>query len=262
MKSRLRSSPFRPSGRFLSGRFPPNSETGRLVVRQWLRRGLHQVFLRFVPFSLAAAHLEIGRSDRAWRPPMWIGLTVCIHDAEIVLRVLIQIFGCDPVAARRRFTGERHIAFEHLVSIATDLHVRTIAVKSLDPVRHSRTVMVRVVTVVATARAFVWSWSHDTCLIAVYIIGPLSGGSIPLAPLGRIGRVLRFSSRHRAPERRQPRRDRGVFQPFSAVSSVAAGDARSHSEQYRQGRFRYHPRPSRLSESWRRRHLLDPRRLR
>jgi hypothetical protein len=71
-----------------------------------------------------------------------------------------------------------------LVGVAPDLYVRTVAVKSLDPMRHSRTVMVLVVPVVAAARAFVWSWSHDTCLIAVDIIGPLSGRSIPLAPLG------------------------------------------------------------------------------
>jgi hypothetical protein len=76
-----------------------------------------------------------------------------------------------------------------LVRVATDLYVRTVAVKGLNPMRHSRTVMVLVVPVVATARAFVWSWSHDTCLIAVDIIGPLSGRSIPLAPLGwfRVG---------------------------------------------------------------------------
>jgi hypothetical protein len=70
-----------------------------------------------------------------------------------------------------------------LVGVAPDLYVRTVAVKSLDPMRHSRTVVVLVIPVVAAARAFVWSWSHDTCLIAVDIIGPLSGRSIPLAPL-------------------------------------------------------------------------------
>jgi hypothetical protein len=69
-----------------------------------------------------------------------------------------------------------------LVRVATDLYVRTVAVKRLNPMRHSRTVVVLVVPIVATARALVWSWSHDTCLIAVDIIGPLSGRSIPLAP--------------------------------------------------------------------------------
>jgi hypothetical protein len=77
-----------------------------------------------------------------------------------------------------------------LVRVAADLYVRTVAVKSLDPMRHSRAVMVLVVPVVTTTRAFVWSWSHDTCLIAVDILGPLSGRSTPLAPLGCLRWVL------------------------------------------------------------------------
>ena len=163
---------------------------------------------------------------------MLVGLAVRIHDAEIMLRVLIQVFGCDPVTARRRLACERDIAFENLVGVAADLYVRTVAVKGLDPMRHSRTVMVRVVPVVATARAFVWSWSHDTCLIAVDIVGPLSGGSIPLARSRAVsGRYCRFHARHQAPERRHPRRDRGAFQPFSALADHhSARDARSRIE--------------------------------
>jgi hypothetical protein len=38
-----------------------------------------------------------------------------------------------------------------LVGVAPDLYVRTVAVKSLNPMRHSRTVMVLVIPVVATA---------------------------------------------------------------------------------------------------------------
>jgi hypothetical protein len=71
-----------------------------------------------------------------------------------------------------------------LISIAADLYVRSIAIKSLDSMRHPRAVMVRIVAVVATARSFVWSWSHDTCLIAVDIVGPFVRRSVPLAPLG------------------------------------------------------------------------------
>src|ERR1700730_17761238 len=164
---------------------PAGSEPGRLIIRQRVRPGLHQIFFCLLALSFGSAQLEIGRSGRAWRcPALRVGLAVRIHNAEIVLCVLIQIFGCDPVSACRRLTCERDIAFEDLVCVAADFYVRTVAVKSLDPMRHSRAVMVLVIRVVATARAFVWSWSHDTCLIAVDIIGPLSGGSIPLAPLG------------------------------------------------------------------------------
>jgi hypothetical protein len=130
--------------------------------------------------SLGTARLEICRSGRTRRrPALRVGLAIGIHNAEIVLRVLIKIFGRDPVSARRRLTCERNITFEDLVRVATDLYVRTVAVKSLNPMRHSRTVMVLVIPVVAAARAFVWSWSHGACLIAVDIIGPLSAGAFP-----------------------------------------------------------------------------------
>ncbi len=158
---------------------------------------MHEPFVWLTAFSLDTAHLKIRRCRWAWCP-LRIGVAVCIHDAEIVLRVLIQVFGSNPVTTRRRFARERNIAFEYLVGVAADLYVGAVAVKSLDPVRQPRAVMVRVVPVVSAARAFVWSWSHDTCLIAVDTVGPLSGGSIPLAALGRFGQVLaafRYSPR-------------------------------------------------------------------
>jgi hypothetical protein len=105
-----------------------------------------------------------------------------------------------------------------LVRVAADLYVRTVAVKRLNSMRHSRTVMVLVGPVVATARAFVWSWSHDTCLIAVDIVGPLSGRSVRVAPFERIqARIAAPCRGHLAPELDQPRRDRSAFQPFSVL---------------------------------------------
>jgi hypothetical protein len=150
---------------------------------------MREPFVRLTAFSLDAPHLKVRRCRWAWCP-LRIGVAVCIHDAEIVLRVLIQVFGSNPVATGRRLARERDIAFEYLVGVAADLYVGAVAVKSLDPLRQSWAVMVRVVPVVSAARAFVWSWSHDTCLIAVDTVGPLSGGSIPLAALGRFGQVL------------------------------------------------------------------------
>ncbi len=130
---------------------PAGSEPGRLIIRQRVRPGLHQIFFFLLALSFGSAQLEIGRSGRAWRCPA----------------LMIKIFGRDPVSACRRLTSERDISFEDLVCVAADLYVRTIAVKRLNPMRRSRTVVVLVGPVVATARAFVWSWSHDTCLIAV-----------------------------------------------------------------------------------------------
>jgi hypothetical protein len=161
-------------------RFRAGSEPGRLIIRQRARPGLYQIFFCLLALSFGSAQLEIGRSGRAWRcPALRVGLAVRIHNAEIVFRVLIQIFRCDPVSACRRLTSERDIAFEDLVRIAADLNVRTVAVKRLNPMRHPRTVMVLVGPIVATARAFVWSWSHDTCLIAVDYIGPCPAGAFP-----------------------------------------------------------------------------------
>jgi hypothetical protein len=139
--------------------------------------------VRLSAFSLGPAHLKVGRRRRS-RAPMQMSVAICIHDSKIMLCMLIQVFGRNPVAAGRSLAGERDIAFKHLVGIAPDLYIRTIAIKSLDPVRHPRAVMVEVSAVVAAARSFVWSWSHDTCLVAVDIVGPLSGGSVPLAPIG------------------------------------------------------------------------------
>ena len=116
-----------------------------------------------------------------------------------MLRVLIQVLCRDPVAAGRCLACESNIAFENLVGVAAYLYVRTIAIEGLDPVRHSWTVVVRVVSI-AAARALVWSWSHDTCLIAVDIIGPLSGRSSPLAPSRAVSLGCRpYRSRRPAP---------------------------------------------------------------
>ena len=206
------------------------SEPGRPIIRRRERPRLHQTFFCFLALSLGAAQLEIGRSGRAWRcPALRVGLAIRIHNAEIVLCVLVQIFRCDPVSARRRLTCERYIALEDLVRVAADFYVRTVAVKRLNPMRHSRAVMVLVGPVVATARAFIWSWSHDTCLIAVDIIGRLSGRSITPSPLSSgSGGIAAMDRGHLTPKRRQPRRDRSAFQSFSVCACHAAQDAIKH----------------------------------
>jgi hypothetical protein len=139
---------------------------------------MHERFVWLTTFSLDTPDLEIRRCRWAWCP-LRVGVAVCIHDTEIVLRVLIQVFGGNPVTAGRRFARERDIAFEYLVGVAADLYVGAVAVKSLDPVRQPRAVMVRVVPVVSAARAFVWSWSHDTCLIAVVLSDRCPAGAFP-----------------------------------------------------------------------------------
>jgi len=120
---------------------------------------------------------------------MRVPFAIGIHHAEIVLRVLIEVFGRNPIAAGRCFACQGHIAFENLVSVTANFYVWTVAVESLNSVRHSRAVMVWISPIAATARSLVWSWSHDTCLIAVNTVGPMSGGSVPWPLSGGCGPV-------------------------------------------------------------------------
>ena len=91
-------------------------------------------FIRLAAFFLRPARFEVGRRSGA-RCPVQIGFAICVHDAEIVLRVLIKVFGGDAVTTCRRFAGERDIPFKDLISVATDLYIRSVAIESLDPVR-------------------------------------------------------------------------------------------------------------------------------
>jgi hypothetical protein len=101
-------------------------------------------------FLLGLADLKICRSDRAWRG-VRIAFSVRVHDAKIVLGVLVQVFSGNPVTARRRLPCERNVTLKHLISIAPDFDVRTITVESLDPIGYPRTVMMVVIPVVAAA---------------------------------------------------------------------------------------------------------------
>ena len=47
----------------------------------------------------------------------------------------------------------------------------------------------RIAPIATAARSLVWSWSHDTCLIAVDTVGPMSGGSVPWPLSGGRGPV-------------------------------------------------------------------------
>jgi hypothetical protein len=60
-----------------------------------------------------------------------IALAAGVVDAEIVLRVLIVIFGGNPIPAPLRFKCQGGIAFEYLVGRAADANVGTIAVECL-----------------------------------------------------------------------------------------------------------------------------------
>ena len=73
-------------------------------------------------------HVVIGRVPAAGAET---GLAVRIHDAEIMLGVLIEVLRGDAVAAERRLARQRDIALEHLIGIAADFHARPVAVEGL-----------------------------------------------------------------------------------------------------------------------------------
>src|SRR5262249_52730972 len=125
-----------------------------------------QSFARLTTVRLGPAHLEIGRRRRT-RHPMRTAFPVGIHDSKIMLRVLVQVFGRYAVAASRCFARKGNIAFEDLIRAAADLYVWAVAVEGLSPLGHPRAVVVvRIVPIAAAAGSLVWSWSHDTCLVA------------------------------------------------------------------------------------------------
>ena len=80
----------------------------------------------------------------------WRGVAVRIRDAEIVLCVLVKIFGRHRVVADRCLPRQRNIAFEDLMRGAADPDVGTIAVEGLVS-RGSALLLERPVSVVPPA---------------------------------------------------------------------------------------------------------------
>ena len=80
---------------------------------------------------------------------MLIGLAIGAHDAKVMLGMLEEIFGSDSVAARRRLTRQCYITLENLIGVPANFDVRAVAFKSLDPVRHPLSVMVRIIPIIA-----------------------------------------------------------------------------------------------------------------
>ena len=67
-----------------------------------------------------------------------VALTVGVDDPEIVFGVLKIVLGGDAIARCLRVAGERQILLEHLVGVATDPHLGSVAVECLVLRRHMR----------------------------------------------------------------------------------------------------------------------------
>src|ERR1051325_11948554 len=89
-----------------------------------------------IPLAIAGIHVEIGRGCRA-RLAVLLALALRIHDSEIMLGVLVEVFCRDPVAARLRLPSHRDIALEHLIRVAAYLDARAVALKALGAMRRA-----------------------------------------------------------------------------------------------------------------------------
>jgi hypothetical protein len=86
-----------------------------------------------------------------------IAFAARVIDTKIVLCVLVEILGGNPVAARRGFACEGDVALEYLVGATADPNVGAVAVECLIVLRASRLLFKRAVCIEATARPLIWS---------------------------------------------------------------------------------------------------------
>jgi len=122
-----------------------------MARRRWSGRlgRLHENLLGFLPLALRA-HFIVRRGCRPWLA-LILPVTLRIHDAEIVLGMLVEVFRRHPVAACLGLARHRQIALEHLVGIAADLNARAVALEVLRAMRRARPVEMR--TAAASMRA-------------------------------------------------------------------------------------------------------------
>jgi len=84
-----------------------------------------------------------------------IAFAVRIVDAEIVLGVLIEIFGSNSVVSNRGFPRKADVTLEYLKTAATELDVGAVAVKGLIVLRNSGRLLERPVAIITPARALI-----------------------------------------------------------------------------------------------------------
>src|SRR5947209_5774223 len=124
-----------------TNRYSVSAQEGWVLIT--LDRDLSQVLPRIplaialaIPLAVAGIHVEVGRRCRAGLAVL-LPVALRIHDAEIMLGVLIEVFRRDAVAARLRLPRHRDIALEHLIRVAAYLDARPVALKALGAVRRA-----------------------------------------------------------------------------------------------------------------------------
>lgn len=85
-------------------------------------------------------------------------LAIGIDQPKVVFRVLIKILRGDAITRGGSIARERQILLEHLVSVAANTDIGTVAVECLRTDRHMRFTAV----ITATLSLHVWTGSHNT----------------------------------------------------------------------------------------------------
>src|SRR5262249_14938247 len=88
-----------------------------------------------------------------------------VHNAKIMLGMLVKVLRGDSIATRRRLPREGDVTFEDLMSATSNFDVRTVTIEGLISVRYLLSITVRIITVRESTRSASLSWSHHTCRI-------------------------------------------------------------------------------------------------
>ena len=149
-----------------------------------------------------------------------------VHNAKIMLGMLVKGLRGDSIATRRRLAREGNVTFEDLMRATSNFDVRTVTVEGLTSVRHLLPITVGIIAVMATMWSAGLFWSHDTCCIDGEI-GSLSNESIsePLPSGGGRCRTA-FLYQRKALWRRHPRRRRLYLQQVFGAMPRRSGSHR------------------------------------
>jgi len=149
-----------------------------------------------------------------------------VHNAKIMLGMLVKVLRGDSIATRRRLAREGNVTFEDLMRATPNFDVRTVTIEGLTSMRYLLPVTVGIITVMATMRSAGLFWSHHTCRIDGET-GSLSNESIsePL-PSGGGGCRTAFPYKRKALWRRHPRLGRLYLQRVFGATPHRSGSHR------------------------------------
>ena len=128
--------------------------------------------------SVPLRHLRFEIGLRGWvGGAVLVTFGSSVHNAKIMLGMLVKVLRADSIATRRRLAREGNVTFKDLMRATSNFNVRTITIEGLTSVRYLLPITIGIITVMATMRSSGLSWSHDTCRIDGEI-GSLSNGSM------------------------------------------------------------------------------------